>query len=140
MKDFLRRVLFAYFSRQFIYFLFAGGVSAIVNLSVRVILRSLSLGLISSFYLAWISGFSVAFFLYKRFVFPLSSIPQKTQAIRFVAINVLALPFSSGGFYWLNKFFIFLNFGNFSEFSAHFMVIGMPAIINFILYKFFAFK
>ena len=82
----------------------------------------------------------VAFLLYKNLVFPYSDISAKKQVQRFLLINFSFLPVVFVGFNFLTRLFAGLGFRDYSQPIAHIFVLGLPALITFLLYKFFAFK
>lgn len=138
---FLKKFLLQYFSAQFIKFLFAGCFGALSNWSLRLVFFNL-LGISSniSFFIAYVISLCISFLLYKNLVFPYSDIPVKTQAQRFLMINLSFLPIVFVMFNFLTLLFIGLGFGDYSQPIAHIFVLGLPALITFLLYKFFAFR
>ena len=130
---FLKKFLLQYFSAQFIKFLFAGCVGALSNWTLRIVFFNV-LGTSSnlSFFLAYVISLCVAFLLYKNLVFPYSDISAKKQVQRFLLINF--------SFNFLTPLFAGLGFRDYSQPIAHIFVLGLPALITFLLYKFFAFK
>ncbi len=138
---FLKKFLLHYFSVQFIKFLFAGSVGALLNWSLRLVFFNL-LGISSniSFLMAYVISLCIAFLLYRNLVFPYSDIPVKTQAQRFLMINLSFLPIVFVLFNLLTLLFIKLSLGDYSQPIAHIFVLGLPALITFLFYKFFAFR
>lgn len=136
-----KKFLLQYFSAQFIKFLFAGCIGAFSNWSLRIIFFNL-IGISSSasFLIAYLISLCISFLLYKNLVFPYSDISIKTQAQRFLLINFSFLPIVFVMFNLLTPLFKRLNFGEYSQPIAHIFVLGLPALITFLLYKFFAFK
>ena len=137
---YIKRFILLYFSKKFIYFLIAGGLSAVINLTTRYVLRLYYENLLITFLIGWTVGFVCAFFLYKRYVFPYSSLPFKDKVSRFFIINLIALPIAAFGFIWITSILNLLFNSSLVELLAHILVIGIPAIINFLLYNFYAFK
>ena len=137
----LKRFLLHYFSAQFIKFLFAGSAGALINWSLRLVFFNL-LGISSniSFCMAYGISLCIAFLLYRKLVFPYSDIPLETQAQRFLMINMAFLPIVIVLFNFLTLLFIELSFGEYSQPIAHIFVLGLPALITFLFYKFYAFK
>tara|TARA_B100000287_G_scaffold434932_1_gene501001 strand:+ start:5021 stop:5467 length:447 start_codon:yes stop_codon:yes gene_type:complete len=139
--SFLKNLLLQYFSAQFIKFIFAGCVGAFANFSIRIILFNFfEISSSISFISAYLISLLISFLLYKNLVFPYSDVPQVKQALRFLLINFSFLPIVLFAFDFLTKVLIRSNFAEFSEPIAHLFVLGFPALITFLLYKFFAFK
>jgi putative flippase GtrA len=134
----LKSYLLLYFSKQFIYFVIAGASAATINFSSRLILRNY-LDIIVSALLANIIAMIIAFFLYRKLVFPFSSIPFETQGIRFVIIQVSFMPVAIYIFSILANLFYIVGLEDYAEPTAHIISIGAPALITFLLYKFFVF-
>ena len=134
----LKSFLLLYLSKQFIYFLIAGASAAIVNFSSRLILRNF-LDMIVSAIFANIIAMLIAFYLYKKLVFPFSSTPFKTQGTRFVIIQVSCMPLAVSIFSMLANLFYSAGLGTYAEPTAHIVSIGTPALVTFLLYKFFVF-
>jgi len=136
--DQIKSFLLLYFSKQFIYFLIAGGLSALLNFFTRLILRpyfDIILSAIFSYTLALIC----AFFLYRKFVFPYSAVPIYIQGKKFLLIQIACMPVVILIFSLMTSFFISIGLGIYSEPLAHAISIGMPALITFLLYKLFVF-
>jgi len=134
-KDFL----LLYFSRQFLYFIFAGGLSATINFFSRIIFRE-QLGLIKSALIAYLIAFVCAFILYRRYVFPFSAVPIFTQGMRFSFIQLFSMPVVIFIFTLLSQLFLYIGFKAYAEIIAHAISICLPALITFLLYKFLVFK
>jgi len=66
--------------------------------------------------------------------------PLKNQTQRFLIINFSFLPIVFVMFNLLTDFFKELHLEELSEPIAHIVVLGLPALITFLLYKFYAFK
>jgi putative flippase GtrA len=137
MKN-LKKYLLYYFSKQFIYFLFAGSTAALVNFTSRILLRSY-LDIVFSAVIAYSLGLLTAFILYKRLVFPFSGKPLNFQLRRFLFIQIGFMPVVIIIFISLSGIFNTMGLGNFSEPIAHALSIGMPALITFLLYKLLVF-
>ena len=134
----IKSYLLLYFSKQFIYFLIAGCSAAAFNFFSRIILRNY-LDIIVSALLANILAMVIAFFLYKKLVFPFSSVSFRTQGIRFVIIQASCMPVAIFIFAMLANLFYSAGLGNYAEPTAHIISIGTPALITFLLYKLFVF-
>ena len=134
----IKSFLLLYFSKQFIYFLIAGGLSALLNFSTRLILRPY-FDIILSATFSYVVALIFAFFLYRKFVFPFSTVPIYLQGKKFLLIQVACMPIVILIFSLLSSFFISIGLGIYSEPVAHAISIGMPALITFLLYKLFVF-
>jgi putative flippase GtrA len=137
MKN-LKKYLLYYFSKQFIYFLFAGSTAAFVNFTSRLLLRSY-MDIVFSAVIAYSLGLLTAFVLYKKLVFPFSEKPLNFQLRRFLSIQIGFMPIVIIIFMTLSDILDTIGFGNLSEPLAHAISIGMPALITFLLYKLFVF-
>tara|TARA_B100001123_G_scaffold372035_1_gene435679 strand:+ start:32251 stop:32724 length:474 start_codon:yes stop_codon:yes gene_type:complete len=136
----LKRLLLLYFSAQFIKFVFAGGLGAFSNWSTRLFIRNLvGLDFLESTLIAYVVGLIVAFFLYRKYVFPYSYLTFKTQSIRFLIINLSFLPVMVFLLSFFTGIFLSLGLTSFSEPLAHAFSLGLPALVTFFLYKFIAF-
>tara|TARA_B100001029_G_scaffold48172_1_gene38230 strand:- start:8862 stop:9284 length:423 start_codon:yes stop_codon:yes gene_type:complete len=134
----LKGYVLLYFSKQFIYFILAGASAASINFFSRLLLRNY-LDLVISAILAYSIALIIAFFLYRKWVFPFSSTPFKTQSTRFLVIQISCMPIVIFIFSMLASLFYNLGMSTFSEPLAHAISIGMPALITFLLYKLFVF-
>lgn len=136
--DKIKAFVLLYFSKQFVYFIIAGGLSALLNFLIRLYLRSY-FDIVLSAILAYCVALIFAFFLYRRFVFPFSEISLVVQGRRFLLIQLGCMPIVVLTFSSLSKLFYFYGLGELSELLAHAISIGMPALITFLLYKLFVF-
>jgi len=137
----VKKLLLIYFSEQFLRFVFAGGIGAGINIGSRLVFRNyFQLSYELSYISAYLIGFVSILFLYKKFVFPFSDLPIKSQMQRFLIINISFAPVSAVLFLFFTYIFDFFGFAKFSELFAHAISIASPAIITFLLYKFLAFK
>jgi len=136
--DQIKKFLLLYFSKQFIYFLIAGGLSAFLNFSIRLILRPY-FDIIVSATFSYVVALICAFFLYRKFVFPFSLTPMHIQGRRFLIIQISCMPIVIFIFSFLASFFTSIGVGIYSEPIAHAISIGTPALITFLLYKLFVF-
>ena len=134
IKDFL----LLYFTKQFVYFVIAGGSSALLNFFIRLMIRPY-LGFVLSAVLSYSIALVCAFFLYRKLVFPFSSTSIKTQGIRFIVIQVSFMPVAIYIFSILTSLFYTVGLEDYAEPTAHIISIGAPALITFLLYKFFVF-
>ena len=139
MVSALKNFLLLYFSKQFLYFLFAGGSAAFVNWSSRILLRYY-LDFFSSALIAYFLGLTCAFILYRSFVFPYSDLPIKQQSVRFLLISFSFFPIVLLIFKALSELLNQLGFNTMAEPIAHAISLGSPALLTFLLYKFLAFR
>jgi putative flippase GtrA len=128
-----------FFSWQFIGFIGSGLVAATLNWLARFVLSNWFPFYVSVF-LAYAVGMVVAFIFNSLLVFPNSKKPRKTQARRFILINLSFLPVV-----WITSLSLAYTFDSigiktFTEEIAHGIAIAIPAFFTFFLYKFFAFK
>ena len=135
MKNFLS----VYFTKQFIFFLFAGTTAAFFHWSIRIILRNF-FGFQTAAITAYFFGIIIAFLLYRKFVFPLSEIPIEKQGIRFLIVNFTFAPFVLYAFYYLTASLYQMGLDIYVEEIAHFISLALPPLFTFLCYKFFAFK
>ncbi len=138
MINTLKSYLLLYFSKQFLYFILAGASAASINFFSRILLRNY-LDILVSAVLAYSIALIIAFFLYRKLVFPFSSTPFRTQSIRFLIIQLGCMPLVIFIFTLLADLFYSLGMSVYSEPLAHAISIGLPALITFLLYKLFVF-
>ena len=114
-------------------FLVAGGLSSLVNWLVRFPLSTM-MPFLGAVALAYAVGMAAGFMLYRSWVFPGSTLPFGTQAIRFVAINTLGL----GTVLLAARLFVpVLGLGDLlslahAEALGHGAAIATGAVVNFI--------
>jgi len=138
MIEILKKYLLLYFSKQFIYFLFVGASAASLNFFSRFLFREFLDSLISAIF-SYSFAIVFAFFLHKRYVFPYSVVPIKTQGIRFLAIQLACMPVVLIIFSQLSRIFYEVGLAGYAEPTAHIISIGTPALVTFLLYKLFVF-
>lgn len=80
----------AFASRQFLAFLFTGGLAAIVNFGARILLNQW-MGFSAAIVLAYLIGMTTAFFLARLFVFGAGDQSLQRSAALFAAVNLLAV-------------------------------------------------
>jgi len=128
-----------FLSRQFLAFLFAGGVAALLHWLARLLLSQfLPFGWAVA--LAYSVGMTVAFVLNRWLVFPSSDKPVERQARDFIVINLAFFPIVWIVALFLNKLFINLGLTAYTEEVAHALAISLPVLVTFLLYKFYAFR
>jgi putative flippase GtrA len=126
--------------KQFISFIIAGGLAAIVNFGSRFIYDDyMSFG--NAVILAYMTGMMIAFTLSKFFVFKKSKHSVKREILYFSLVNIVAviqtyiISVSS-----VNYIFPSINFTFHSESIAHAVGIIFPVFTSFIGHKYFSFK
>lgn len=127
--------------RRFIIFLLCGGMSALCNVTSRLIFSEfIPFG--QAVIAAYFVGMITAFVLFKVFAFDAkSSYRTKTEAYRFFLVNCWGL----FQVYILSSLLrlAISNFGTeifWSENISHFLAIGSLAITSFFLHNYFTFK
>ena len=128
-----------FFTKQFLLFLFVGGLAALLNWLSRIIF-SYWLQFSYAVMFAYGVGVTVAFILNSIFVFKCSVEPLKNQIISFAIINLAFLPVVWFSSIMLNNYLISLNFIKYPKETAHGLAVCLPSLVTFLLYKFFAFK
>ncbi|MBC8227844.1 MAG: GtrA family protein [Gammaproteobacteria bacterium] len=135
----LRQLLSVYLTKQFIYFILSGTTAVFLHWLARIILRQF-FGFQTAAILAYFIGITIAFILYRFFVFPLSTSPIKNQSIRFLIINFSFAPFVLYAFKLITIFLYQYGQEIYVEETAHIISLGITPLITFLCYKFFAFK
>lgn len=128
-----------FFTRQFAKFVLVGGLAALVNWVVRLILN-LWLPFAWAVAIAYGVGMVAAFMLNSAFVFPLSNKPRAAQARDFVLINLANFPIVWFASVQLNRGLIAAGLTHFTEAIAHAIALSLPVFTTFLLYKFLAFR
>ncbi len=77
-------------SRQFLLFIFTGGIAAAVNFGSRI-LYNLWVNFSTAIVLAYLTGMVTAYVLAKMFVFKQTSLSFGRSALMFVLVNVVAV-------------------------------------------------
>lgn len=127
-------------SKQFIFFLCAGGFAALMNFGSRFIYNEfVSFG--NAVILAYITGMITAFILTKFFVFEKSIHSTKKEFIYFVLVNLVAILQTYVISIGLAKYiFPIIDFKFFPEAVAHAFGVIFPVFTSFIGHKYFSFK
>ena len=130
-----------FFSRQFIYFVMAGGTAALANFLSRIVLSSLGVPFYLAVVLAYLFGMVIAFLLFNYVVFKKNSNSFGRSLFGFVAVNIVGilvtLSVSSGLYYYL---FPLVNFNFYSAEISHFIGISLTTFTSFIGHKLFSFR
>ena len=127
-------------SKQFISFLFAGGLAALVNFSSRFLYNEfMNFG--NAVILAYITGMLTAFVLTKLFVFDKSVHSTKKEFFYFTLVNIVAVIqtyiISVGCAEYL---FPSINFIFYPDAVAHALGVIFPVFTSFFGHKYFSFK
>lgn len=125
---------------QFVRFLVTGGISALVNLASRYVLNFF-LPFSWSVILAYIIGMFTAYNLFRIFVFAPSGRRMRSEAWRFVLVNIVSL-----GIVWAVS--MILNYTVLPKLGlvwhrediAHLIGVFSPAVPSYVGHKFFSFK
>ncbi|WP_461515841.1 GtrA family protein [Porticoccus sp.] len=127
-------------SRQFLSFLVAGGIAALVNFGSRMLL-SVWLNFSVAIVFAYVIGMTTAFLLSKRYVFRDGKLSVGSSAMYFFLVNVVAVAQT-----WLVSvslaYYIFPKVGIQShvEEMAHAAGIVMPVFTSYLGHKYISFR
>lgn len=126
--------------REFIRFLFLGGLAAAVNFFSRIALGHF-MSYLESMIVSYLLGFGVAYFLFRHYAFPSTQNNYKRELFYFVMVNILGIIqtclISIALFdYGLN----FITSTLLREEVAHLIGIGVPAISSYFGHKYLTFK
>lgn len=125
---------------QFVVFVIAGGVAAVVNFCARFVLNywiDFSVAVV----LAYLSGMATAFILNRVFVFSASSVPIRDSAIRFALINALAVA-QTWGISMVLLYYVLPAIGvlAFAPEIAHAIGIALPVFTSYLGHKYWSFR
>lgn len=134
-------MLQSFVSKQFVTFIFTGGLAAAVNFSTRIIFSqyfSFSVSIV----LAYLLGMITAFLLAKAFVFQESENSIQKSIFWFVAINVLAvLQTWAISMAMYHHILVLLNIETvFNKEISHALGVVFPVFTSFIGHKYLTFK
>jgi putative flippase GtrA len=125
---------------RFVRFVLAGGASAAVNISVRLLLSKV-VAYEVAVVLAYLVGMATAFVLMRAFVFEASGNETRSQMIRFTLVNLVALAqvwvVSVALARWL---FPALGFTWHAETVAHVIGVGSPILTSYAGHRFYSFR
>lgn len=130
----------AFRSRQFVLFLFTGGVAAAANFCSRIVL-SVWLNYSTAIILAYLVGMITAFVLARLFVFSESQQPIYHSALFFVLVNIFAVLQT-----WLVSIVLaihllpWLGVVRFTQEIAHAIGVVVPVFSSYIGHKRFSFR
>ena len=128
-----------FFSREFLEFLFVGGIAASINWSSRYVL-SWWFPFAAAVVVAYCIATIVAFLLNKRIVFPKSGRPLGKQARDFMLTNLALLPLVCFTSIMMPEQLTNMGVVHYTEELAHAIAIATPVFITFLIYKLFVFK
>lgn len=127
-----------FLTRQFVLFLVVGGLAAFLHWLARIALSqwfNFSVAVV----LAYSVGMAIAFSLNAVLVFPKSDKPRHLQARDFVLVNLAFLPVVWGASLLIEKPLTTWGLA-YPQAIAHGIAVALPAMLTFLIYKFFAFK
>lgn len=127
-------------SKQFISFIFAGGVAAVINFFSRILYNGfVSFG--NAVILAYITGMITAFLLTKFFVFKKSDNSTRKEIVYFTLVNVVAIIQTyiiSIGF--AEYIFPSIEFLFYPKAIAHGIGVMIPVFTSFFGHKYLSFR
>ena len=126
--------------KEFIQFLFVGGIAASVNFISRIGFNEF-FSYRLSIVLAYIVGMIIAFLLFKHYVFEKSGKHYIEEVKNFTLVNIFSIIqvwFISVGL--AEYLFPYLKFNIYPEEVAHFIGLGIPAISSYFGHKYFSFN
>jgi putative flippase GtrA len=135
----MRLVIKYFFTRQFLLFLYVGGLAAFLNWVSRILL-SQWLSFDWAVTVAYGIGILVAFFLNSFLVFPKSTKPKKQQARDFFIVNNCFFPVVWISAIKVNSILQYYGVIRYAEAIAHAIAVGIPMLATFLIYKLIAFK
>lgn len=133
-------VVKAFVSRQFLHFLIAGGIAAVVNFGVGLLLSGW-LPLYGDIVMGYLAGMLTAFFLFEKNVFG-EHRESRSKSVRiFIVVNILGL-FQTWIVYALLKDYVFplVHYHLYPAEMARAIAIIVPTLTSFLGHKFFTFK
>ncbi len=136
----LRRLISLYGSRQFGWFLLAGGIAALANWLSRFGF-SLFMTYGEAVVAAYAVGMAVAFVLNKRYVFPHSRRALGAEMSFFVLFNLAAFPVVWATAYLLGEWLLpGVLPRQLALALGHGCAVAVPAVVNFVLHKSITFR
>lgn len=127
-------------SRQFLLFIFTGGIAAAVNFGSRI-LYNLWTDFSSAIVLAYLTGMVTAYVLARIFVFKQTSLSLGRSALMFVLVNVVAVAQT-----WVvslllaDHFFPWMGMKTHVREFAHGVGVLLPVFTSYIGHKRFSFS
>jgi putative flippase GtrA len=127
-------------SRQFLLFIFTGGIAAMVNFGSRI-LYSLWVDFSSAIVFAYLTGMVTAYVLARIFVFKQTSLSLGRSALMFVLVNVVAVAQT----WWISllladNFFPWMGMKTHVREFAHAVGVLVPVFTSYIGHKHFSFN
>jgi putative flippase GtrA len=136
----VQRVIGLYASRQFAWFLLAGGIAALANWLSRFIFN-LFMSYAAAIVAAYALGMAVAFVLNKRYVFPYSRRTLAAEMSFFVLFNLAAFPAVWAIAYVLGERILpGVLPRQLALALGHGCAVAVPALVNFVLHKSITFR
>ncbi len=127
-------------SKEFVRFLYAGGIAAIVNFLSRIIFN-LWFDFSVSLYLAFILGIVTAFFLKQQFVFAKSRQPLSHSIGFFILVNIIGfLQTLAVSMALLHYVLPYLGIAKMTHEISHAIGIMVPIITSYIGHKKYSFR
>jgi putative flippase GtrA len=127
-------------SKQFLLFLFTGGIAAAVNFGSRLVYNQwvdFSVAIV----IAYLTGMLTAFVLAKLFVFRQSTQSTRRSAFFFVLVNVVAVAqtwgISMGLVYWVLPA---MDIDKWAQEIAHAVGVAVPVFTSYLGHKRWSFK
>jgi len=136
----IRELLSPFMSFEAAKFLFAGGAASLINWLVRFPLSTL-MPLSVSVACAYIIGMFAGFWLYRQWVFKRSSLPLRTEIIRFCGVNIIGLLVATAMTSALVALAEHMGFNMQASVVGvcHALAIATGAVANFLGHKFLTF-
>jgi putative flippase GtrA len=129
-----------FLSRQFLFFLLAGGTAATVNICSRIV-YSIWLDFSLAIIFAYITGMIVAFVLFKFFVFKPSLWSVHRSAVFFVIVNFVAILQTWAISMWFAYYLLpSLGVTLFVREIAHVVGVIVPVFTSYIGHKHYSFR
>ncbi len=138
---FMKKLIRLFFSGQFLAFLGAGALAALVNFLVRILLSRAGMEYSLAVALAYLAGMVVAFILFYKLVFRNNTNSLGRSLFGFVMVNLMGILLTvavSSLLYY--RVFPALDFAFYSGEIAHFLGISTTSVSSFIGHKFFSFR
>ncbi len=128
-----------FFSSEFIKFLVAGGLAALVNMASRYAL-DMHMGYSAAIVLAYLIGMVTAYVLNRLLVFSKSGRSVASEFYRFAIVNLLGIAQVWGISIGLGDYALpAMGIETFAHDIAHVIGVGFPVFTSFLGHKFFSF-
>lgn len=125
--------------KEFIMFVMASGIAALVNFLTRIVFN-IWLSFELSVVLAFFAGLTTAYALTRFFVFNAQKVSIVSSGIKFTIVNIVALFqtyfISVYLYYWMENNIDFI----FNREFAHLVGISCPVITSYIGHKYYSFR